>query len=236
MERPLDIQRRLRDLAAAGRPDPTDLRGLHVAAMRDAYREPSHPVATRSRARRRASRHVRVLTLAGALLLATTGLAWAGALPEPIQDALSRVAGHAGITLPRGDDRHERVAPASTTDPDTTPHVSRAPRPAESATPGRARRVRPEPGPRRAIAATHASASGGAEPRRREHAPARSRDASSHAHAAAQAHASPHASVQHAATGHSAQPRPGAPTAPPATSVAPPSSLHGEHGHSRRFS
>jgi hypothetical protein len=81
------------------------LAARHLAAMRTAAR-----AAAPSLARRRSpmpiltKRRAAVLALAAAMTL-TGGLAWAGALPTPAQDAIADAASHLGLDLPSSDDR-----------------------------------------------------------------------------------------------------------------------------------
>lgn len=81
------------------------LAARHVAAMVAAARAATPlPDPRRSPMRILTKRRAAVLALAAAMTL-TGGLAWAGALPTPAQDAIAGVASHLGLDLPSSDDR-----------------------------------------------------------------------------------------------------------------------------------
>jgi hypothetical protein len=77
----------------------------HLAAMTAAARAATPSlVHRRSPMRVLTGRRAAVVALAAAMTL-TGGLAWAGALPTPAQDAIAGVANHLGLDLPSSDDR-----------------------------------------------------------------------------------------------------------------------------------
>lgn len=82
-----------------------ELAARHLAAM-VAAAEAAGPLAhtRRSPMRILTKRRAAVLALAAAMTL-TGGLAWAGALPTPAQDAIAGLAGHLGLDLPSSEDR-----------------------------------------------------------------------------------------------------------------------------------
>jgi translation initiation factor IF-2 len=115
---PSDIEELLRPLRAPERPDPV-VRAAHLQAM-----AATSPRRGGVLARVAAAGLVAKLVLAGTALAATGGgLAAAGALPEPAQRALARVAEKLGIELPvppgralpeeRPDERPTPTPPAS---------------------------------------------------------------------------------------------------------------------------
>lgn len=77
----------------------------HLAAMVSAARTAGSTRLVRSLpARSTIRRRAAVLALAAAMTL-TGGLAWAGSLPGPAQDAIAGLANHIGIDLPSSEDR-----------------------------------------------------------------------------------------------------------------------------------
>jgi hypothetical protein len=62
----------------------------------------------------RLPRWMMVAVAVGALTVATGGFAFAGALPPPAQDAVSKVLDRVGITVPSATDSSDRDHPAST--------------------------------------------------------------------------------------------------------------------------
>jgi len=99
-----ELHRQLTALSRQATPDPE--RGWQRLSARLPEREPDIILVGPSEPRRRqllTRRRVAVLGLAAALTL-TGGLATAGVLPDPAQDAVANVAGHLGLQLPHSVD------------------------------------------------------------------------------------------------------------------------------------
>ncbi len=106
-EREARLAEVLRDLREGLLEPPSEeLAARHLAAMSAAARELPSPIPLRRRSPMRpaTARRIAVVGLAAATLL-TGGLAWAGALPTPAQDAIAGVASHLGLDLPSSDDQ-----------------------------------------------------------------------------------------------------------------------------------
>lgn len=94
----------LAHLFSEGLPAVDHLREPQIAAMTSAFIGPdaaaNHVPQSRRRASMFSSMYVKIGAGAAAAVLATAGMAMAGALPTAAQDALAKAASHAGISLP----------------------------------------------------------------------------------------------------------------------------------------
>ncbi len=111
-----ELHARLRLIAREPTPDPAS--GWTAVERRLAERPPTVvAIGRRPRRRRSTGRRVAVLGLAAALTLGG-GLAMAGGLPPPAQDAVATVVGHLGLQLPHAPEQSgngTREHPPSTT-------------------------------------------------------------------------------------------------------------------------
>jgi hypothetical protein len=113
-----EVARLVRIVAETPGPSDPAVEERHIAAALAVIRRESAAGARADRPQRKRSwrRRARVagVVLAGALV-GSTGLAFAGALPDPAQDAVADVLDRVGITVPAGHDAPEPTdRPAST--------------------------------------------------------------------------------------------------------------------------
>lgn len=113
----LRLHRRLERLTSEATPDPRIGWQHVVRRLPDRAPDPIGERWTRPRGRRAGRRRIGALALAAALVL-TGGLASAGVLPAPVQDALAHAASHLGVDLPAA----PTAPPESRSWPDTVPH------------------------------------------------------------------------------------------------------------------
>ncbi len=116
----IELHRDLSTLAMEATPDPRASWGRLGSRLPERTRDPVLTyIPRRGRRRGLTRRRLAVLGLAAVLML-TGGLAAAGVLPAPVQDAIANVAGHLGLHVPPAD------LPKQTTHGNEVSHTARS--------------------------------------------------------------------------------------------------------------
>jgi hypothetical protein len=109
-------------IAVSGPPAPRELIRLEedvgaAAATRSRRRASTSARREASRPRSRLARMRNVALVAAGAVVATSGLAVAGVLPDPVQDVVSDVLSRVGITVPAGDEQDDGDPPGRSGSP-----------------------------------------------------------------------------------------------------------------------
>jgi hypothetical protein len=148
VEGDMDASHHPRDLRAAldaDVPSVDHLRDAHVAAMVRAFDASVNPTKLDAPVRARRAPRLRMIGIAAAAALLTTGSALAATdqLPGPVQRAVSRAADHVGLNVPSG---RSTDAPQPASTPVPMPAAARPPSPPAVPSPNAARTTTRAPG------------------------------------------------------------------------------------------